>query len=139
MTTEVHMVHPQLSLREAAQLMADKDIGALPVGENDRLVGMITDRDIAVRAVAQGLDADTAVEQVMSQDVKYCFDDEDLDRAARNMAGLQVRRLLVLNRDKRLVGILSLSDMSQHAETGQLGIAVSGISVPGGDHCQTTH
>jgi len=139
MTTDIHMVHPQLSVREAAQLMADKDIGALPVGENDRLVGMITDRDIAVRAVAQGLGADTAVEQVMSQDVKYCFDDEDLDRAARNMAGLQVRRLLVLNRDKRLVGILSLSDMSQHAETGQLGIAVSGISVPGGEHCQTTH
>lgn len=139
MTPDVRMVHPHLSIREAAQLMAEQDIGALPVGENDRVVGMVTDRDIAVRAVGQGLGCDTPIEQVMSRDLTYCFDDEDLDRAARTMAGTQVRRLLVLDRDKRLVGILSLSDLSVHAETGLLGIAVSGISVPGGEHCQAVH
>jgi CBS domain-containing protein len=139
MTPDVHMVSPQLSICQAAQLMANEDIGALPVGEGDRLVGMITDRDIAVRAVAQGLGPDTPIQQVMSPEVKYCFDDEDLDSAARNMAGIKVRRLPVLNRDKRLVGILSLSDLSHHAETGQLGIAVSGVSVPGGAHSQAPH
>ncbi|MGC4061117.1 MAG: CBS domain-containing protein [Aquabacterium sp.] len=139
MTSKVHVIGPNQSIREAAQWMLEQDIGALPVGEGDRLVGMITDRDIAVRAVAQGLSPDTPVQAVMSQEVKYCFDDEDLDHAARNMGDIQVRRLLVLNRDKRLVGIISVGDLSHHAETGQLGIAVVGISASGGAHTQTTH
>jgi CBS domain-containing protein len=92
--------------------MADIDAGILPVGENDRLVGMITDRDITVRAVAEGRDPDkTMVRDAMSEAVRYCFDDEDSEEIARRMGSWQVRRLPVLNRDKRLVGIISLGDL----------------------------
>ena len=111
MTGDVRLADPDRSIREAAQMMADQDIGALPVGENDRLVGMITDRDIAVRAVAQGLGPDTKIREVMSKQVMYCFDDEDLDDAVHNMGDIKVRRLPVLNRDKRLVGIISIGDV----------------------------
>jgi len=107
MTSDVSLTSPTQSIREAARLMAEQDIGALPVGENDRLIGMVTDRDIAVRAVAKGLGPDTKIRDVMSQEVMYCFDDEDLEDAALNMGGVKVRRLPVLNRDKRLVGSLN--------------------------------
>jgi CBS domain-containing protein len=139
MTTDVRLAHPDRSIREAAQMMADQDIGALPVGENDRLVGMITDRDIAVRAVAQGLGPDTKVREVMSEDVLYCFDDEDLDDAAHNMGDIKVRRLPVLNRDKRLVGILSFSDLARSEDPKKTGEAISDISTPGGAHSQSAH
>ena len=126
---------PQSSVREAARLMKEAATGALPVGENDRLVGMLTDRDIAIRAVAEGKGADTPVRDIMTPDIEYCFDDEDLDAAARKMGELQVRRLPVLNRDKRLVGVISLGDISQagggHAET-----ALSDIAEKGGQHRQ---
>src|SRR4051812_49860114 len=111
MTRDVCVARPDLSIQEAAKLMADIDAGVLPVGENDRLVGMITDRDIALRAVAQGKGPQTAVRKVMTSDVRYCFEDEDTD-VARNMGDQQVRRLPVVNRDKRLVGILSLGDLA---------------------------
>jgi CBS domain-containing protein len=92
--------------------MADEDVGFLPVGANDRLVGMITDRDITVRAVAQGRDPGrTMVRDVMTDRVLYCFDDEEADAAAENMSRLRVRRLPVINRDKRLVGV-SLGDLA---------------------------
>lgn len=139
MTGNVCLAAPDRSIREAARMMADQDIGALPVGENDRLIGMITDRDIAVRAVAQGLGPDTQIREVMSQDVRYCFDDEDLEDAAQNMSGLKVRRLPVLNRDKRLVGILSFSDLAQCEDAKTTGRAISDISTPGGAHSQSTH
>ena len=113
MTGNVRLTSPDRSIREAAQMMIDQDIGALPVGEDDRLVGMITDRDIAVRAVAQGLGPDTKIRDVMSEDVLYCFEDEDLDDAAQNMGDIKVRRLPVLNRDKRLVGIISISEIGR--------------------------
>jgi CBS domain-containing protein len=92
--------------------MAEIEAGALPVGEDDRLVGMLTDRDITVRAVAAGLGPDCPVREVMTHDVKYVYEDETIDDLARNIATLQVRRLPVLNRDKRLVGIVSLSDLA---------------------------
>ena len=91
MSTDVRIAKPDQTIREAAQAMAEVDSGVLPVGENDRLVGMITDRDIAIRAVAEGKGPDTPVREVMSSDVKYCYDDEDLEHVARNMGDIQVQ------------------------------------------------
>jgi CBS domain-containing protein len=113
------------------------DAGALPVGENDRLVGMITDRDITVRAVGAGKGPDTPIREVMSKDVRYCFEDDELDEVAENMADIKVRRLPVLNRDKRLVGILSLGDIALTEGAGSAGSALCGISEPGGEHSQS--
>jgi CBS domain-containing protein len=137
MTREVRIATPGQSIRDVARLMADLDAGAMPVGENDRLVGMITDRDIAIRAVAEGKGPDTPVREVMSSDVKYCYDDEDLEHVARNMGDIQVRRLPVVNRDKRLVGIVSLGDVSQKEDSKTTGKATAGISQRGGKHRQT--
>jgi len=139
MTSDVSLTSPTQSIREAARLMAEQDIGALPVGENDRLIGMVTDRDIAVRAVAKGLGPDTKIRDVMSQEVMYCFDDEDLEDAALNMGGVKVRRLPVLNRDKRLVGIIAISDLARREDARTMGQAVADISTPGGVHSQATH
>jgi CBS domain-containing protein len=137
MTRDVRLIEPTQTIREAARLMAELDTGIMPVREGDRLVGMITDRDIAVRAVAQGRGPDTSVRDVMTDDVKYCYEDDDTDDVARNMADIQVRRLPVLTRDKRLVGIISLGDMAVTDEAGKAGEAVAGISQPGGQHSQT--
>jgi CBS domain-containing protein len=134
MTRDVRIANPGQSIREVAKIMDDIDAGAIPVGENDRLVGMITDRDIAVRAVAAGKGPDTPVRDVMSKDVKYVFDDEDLEHVAKNMADIQVRRLPVVNRDKRLVGIISLGDVAQKEDTHTTGEATAGVSQPGGQH-----
>ena len=113
MTRDVRIAAPTDSIQHAARIMAADDFGSLPVGEGDRLVGMLSDRDIAVRAVAQGLSpSDCTVRDVMSGDVKYVFEDETIEEAARIMGELQVRRLPVLNRDKRLVGIVSLGDLA---------------------------
>ena len=137
MTRDVRIASPDQSIREAARIMAEIDAGVLPVGENDRLVGMITDRDIAIRAVAEGKGPDTSVREVMTQDVKYCFEDEDTDDVVRNMADQQVRRLPVVNRDKRLVGILSLGDLAVMEGARPAGEALAGVSQPGGEHSQT--
>src|SRR5258708_39153634 len=115
MTHDVCVVRPDHTVEEAARMMAAIDVGLLPVGEGDRLVGMITDRDIAVRAIGEGKGPATQVEQVMTQDVKYCYEDEDTGHIARNMAEQQVRRLPVRAHDKRLVGIPSLADIPQSA------------------------
>jgi CBS domain-containing protein len=134
MTRDVRLIEPNQTIRDAARLMAEMDAGIMPVREGDRLVGMITDRDIAVRAVAQGRGPDTPVREVMTDEVKYCYEDDDTNDVARNMADIQVRRLPVLTRDKRLVGIISLGDMAVSDEAGE---AVAGISQPGGQHSQT--
>src|SRR5215470_11240517 len=110
MTRDVEIVSPGQTLEHAAKIMAALDAGVLPVGENDRLVGMITDRDIAIRGVAQGKGPDAKIANVMSHEVKYCFEDDPVDEVIRNMGDIQVRRLPVLNSEKRLVGILSLGD-----------------------------
>jgi len=113
MTCDVKIVSPTDDLQSAAQLMEKNDFGMVPVGENDRLVGMLSDRDITIRAVARGLAPDRAkVREVMTTDVKYVYDDESVDDVSRNMSSLQVRRLPVLNREKRLVGIVSLGDLA---------------------------
>jgi CBS domain-containing protein len=136
MTREVRVADPGQSIREVAKIMAEIDAGALPVGENDRLVGMITDRDIAIRAVGQGKGPDTPVREVMSTDqVLYCYDDEDLEHVAKNMSEQQVRRLPVVSRDKRLVGIVSLGNIAQR-EARSVNKAVKGVTKPGGAHQQ---
>ena len=112
MTRNVRVASPGDDLQCAAQLMEKNDFGLLPVGENDRLVGMLSDRDIAVRAVARGLSPEHKVREVMSTKIKYVYDDETVDDVARNMSDWQIRRLPVLNREKRLVGIVSLGDLA---------------------------
>ena len=139
MTRDVKIASPSNSIREAAQMMIDCDAGILPVGENDRLVGMITDRDIALRAVARNLPPDTPVRDVMSKEVLYCYEDENIKKVADNMGQQKVRRLPVLSREKRLVGIISLGDLAQGADAKVLGHAVSDISKPGGKHDQVMH
>jgi CBS domain-containing protein len=137
MSDDVHIASPNQSIRDAAILMAKIDAGVLPVGENDRLVGMITDRDIAVRAIALGKGPDTKVRDVMSADVKYCFEDDDVGEVAQNMADIKVRRLPVLNESKRLVGIVSLGDLAVVDGPANAGEALCSISEPGGAHSQT--
>ena len=134
MTRDVRVANPGQSIREVARMMDEIDAGALPVGENDRLVGMITDRDIAVRAVAQGKGPDTPVRDVMSREVKYCYEDEDLEHVAENMGDLQVRRLPVVSRDKRLVGIVALGDIARSEDHGTTGQATEQVSKRGGKH-----
>ncbi len=122
-------VSPDTPLTEVARKMKELDVGSIPVGENDRLVGMVTDRDIACRAVADGRDCDAVTaREVMTDGIIFCRDMEDLDDAMRIMEQKQIRRLPVINEQKRLVGMLSLGDVSQaapHALTGEVTAAVS--------------
>ncbi len=133
MSADVRMVRPEQSIREAAQLMDEMGIGALPVANQERLVGMVTDRDIA-RAVARGLPVDTRVSEVMSPEVKYCFDDDELGKIVSNMSDIQLRRLPVVDRNKRLVGIVALADIATKTSSEEAAVALSGISEPGGAH-----
>lgn len=137
MTREVRVANPDQSIREAARMMAEIDAGALPVGENDRLIGMITDRDIAIRAVAANKSPKTAVRDVMSEEVLYVFDDQELDEVAVNMGDMQIRRVPVVNRDKRLVGILALADLAREESAQTAGRTVADISQRGGTHSQS--
>ena len=138
MSRDVTLLNPDQTICVAASLMAEIDAGALPGGENDRLVGMITDRDIVIRAVAQGRSADTKVADVMSKEVLYCFDTDEIDDVARNMGKARVRRLPVVNRDKRLVGIVSLGDLARNDDATNIGQTMTRVSAPGGKHDQTT-
>ena len=132
MTRDVSVVAPDHTIQQAARLMIALDVGALPVGDNDKLVGMITDRDITVRGIAEGKGPETKVRELMTPDVKYCFVDEEIDDIAANMADIQLRRLPVVDRDKRLVGILSLCDIAVGDDPEQAAEALSGISRPNG-------
>ena len=129
MTRAVELSAPGDSIQDAARKMADEDFGVLPVAEFDRLVGMVTDRDIVTRGVARGRTGLTLLRDVMTTDGKYVFEDESSAAAARMMAQLHVKRLPVLSRQKRLVGILSLGDMASARMTvDQAGEALSAIS-----------
>ena len=131
MTKNVKIVSPAATIDKAASLMGEIDCGALPVGDNDRLVGMITDRDITLRAVAKGkVPAQCTVREAMSPDIKYVFEDETTEAAAQNMSRLQVRRLPVLNRQQRLVGILALGDLAVKEDGPAPASALKGISKP---------
>ena len=136
MTRDVELVSPTQTIRDAAQMMAELDAGALPVQQDDRLVGMITDRDIAVRAVAQGKSPETPVRDVMSHELLYCFDDQEIEDVSRNMGEVKVRRLPVVNRDKRLVGIISIGDLARKEEQTLTGSTLARISKTGGNHSQ---
>lgn len=138
MCRDVKVVAPNQTLIEAASTMAESDVGILPVAENDRLTGMISDRDIAVRGVARGLAPNSKVSDVMSSEVKYCFEDQDISEVTKNMSDLKVRRLPVVSRDKRLVGILSLGDIATKCDSAEAAKALSGISEPGGQHSQSS-
>lgn len=133
MTRDVKLVNPEQPLHEAARMMADCDLGSLPVGQNDRLVGMVTDRDIAIRGVAAGKSANAPVSEVMSREVKYCFEDDDLDDVAGNMGDIQLHRLVVLDHDKKLVGILALADLVNSEDEHTAGHALRGIAARSGE------
>jgi CBS domain-containing protein len=135
MTPDVQLCTPDDTLKDAAEAMAALGVGLLPVADTDRLIGMISDRDIAIRGVGMGRGPDSRVGDVMTTDVKYCFEDQDLEEVTANMGDIQVRRLPVLNRQKRLVGIIALGDIARQASDGT-GEALGAISRPGGQHAQ---
>jgi CBS domain-containing protein len=138
MTQDVEIVSPDQPIREAAQFMLRADAGIMPVSEGDRLVGMVTDRDIAVRAVAEGRGPDTPVRDIMSGDVLFCFEDDEVEAVAMKMSDAQVRRMPVLSReDDRLVGIVSLGDISRSEQGEAAAVALDGITDPGGEHNQS--
>jgi CBS domain-containing protein len=133
MTRGVECVRPSDSIAHAARRMADLNVGSLPVcGNSDKLVGMITDRDITIRATASSCDPDTTrVDDIMSPEIFCCFEDQDVADAAQIMEEKQVRRLAVLNNDNRLVGILSLGDVAVKAHNDHLsGEALERVSEP---------
>jgi CBS domain-containing protein len=146
MTRDVRLASPDQKLRDVAAEMKKRDIGVLPVGDNERLVGMITDRDMAVRGISQGLGPEASVRDVMSAEVKYCFESDEIGDLAQNMADEQIRRLPVLNDKNRLVGIVSLGDLAASRDGRSTKIpdkpshhvhlakALSGISKAGGHH-----
>ncbi len=136
MSRAVKTVSPETTIKEAARIMADADLGALPVAAGDRLAGMVTDRDIVVRGVAIGKGLETTVGEVMTHDVLYCHEDEDIGHIATNLAENQVRRLPVVDADKRLVGIISLADIAD-ARADEAGEALEGITRPGGARSQS--
>ena len=134
MTRTAELTRPDDTLRRAAQTMKECDCGVLPVAEGDRLVGMLADRDIAVRGLAEGKGPDAKVRDAMTHEVMYCFDDEDIQHVCQNMAEIQVRRLPVVNRDKQLVGIVSLSDLAK--KEANAAKALRGIARPSEQHNQ---
>jgi CBS domain-containing protein len=127
MTKNCRYVNAGDTLQKAAEIMASEDVGILPVADKDRLIGMISDRDIVTRGVAKGGIGKAQVRDVMTENVKYCFEDADLDATLENMADIHVRRLPVMNRQKRLVGIVSLSDVARVYSPDAVGIAFSGV------------
>jgi CBS domain-containing protein len=128
MTDRAFVAQSTDTLRHVAEIMQREDIGSVPISENDKLVGMVTDRDIVIRAVAAGMDLDTAVREVMTAGVKYCFDDETVDDVARNMAELGVRRLPVMDRSKQLVGYVSLANIADSDDVEATGELLDGTA-----------
>jgi CBS domain-containing protein len=116
MTAHAEWITPDISLTEVARKMRDENIGCLPVGENDRVIGMITDRDLACRAVAEGADPNTTkAREIMTAGITWCFEDEDVKDATLRMAEKEIHHIPVMSREKRMTGILSLSDLALRA------------------------
>jgi CBS domain-containing protein len=131
MSRDVQVISPDMSIKEAATKMRDGDFGMMPVGEDDRMIGTLSDRDIAIRAVADGLDADTKVRDVMSEGIAWAYEDDSVENAAKIMSEWQVRRLPVVDRDKRLVGIVALGDFAvESSDIQPVAEALSEISQP---------
>jgi CBS domain-containing protein len=136
MSTDVEIASPDDTIRSVARTLREIDAGSMPVGENDRLVGMITDRDICIRAVADGMGPETRVRQVMSSSPRWCYEDEEISDVSEQMGEHKIRRLPVLNREKRLIGMISLGDVAL-ADSGRASAhALHEISEPGGMHSQ---
>ena len=136
MTRDVQTVRPDQRVQEAASFMLSADAGSIPVLEGDRLIGMITDRDIAVRGVAKGYGPDTPVRELMTNDIVAARIDDDTDDVATRMSEAQVRRLPVIDEQQKLCGIVSLGDLSQNGEDSAAEQALEGVSQPGGRHQQ---
>ena len=136
MTRNVETITPDQPVSEAAGFMLSADTGSIPVIENDKLVGMITDRDIAVRGVANGRGPDTAVRDLMTSDIVSVRDSDDVSEAAARMSEAQVRRVPVIDNDDRLCGIVSLGDLSRQTDGDSASVALEGVSQPGGQHQQ---
>jgi len=136
MTRDVQTVSPDQRAREAASFMLSADAGSIPVTDGDRLIGMITDRDIAVRGVAKGFGPETLVRDLMSNDVVCARHDEEIEDAASRMSKAQVRRLPVIDEQEKLCGIVSLGDLSRETDSGAASQALEGVSQPGGQHQQ---
>ena len=138
MSRDVEVLEPGITVHEASRRMAKRDAGAMPVGENGRLVGMLTDRDVVVRVVAENRNpAAVTVREAMTPEVEWCFEDDELGSAGARMSESKVRRLPVLDRDRRLVGILSVGDLARE-EAGRATVtALHGAAQPGGPHAQT--
>lgn len=136
MSPKVTMINLDTTLLEAAQKMKMDDVGALPVNDGEKIRGMITDRDIVVRAVAAGKDLSlTTAKEIMTEKIRYVFEDEDISVAANAMKDKQIRRLVVLSRTKRLVGLLSLGDLALRSNDQHMsGEVVRGVSEPSGEH-----
>ena len=131
LTRDVETIRPDAPVREAAQRMRSMDVGSLPVCDGQRLLGMVTDRDLALRILADGRDPNaTPVKDAMTPDVCYAFEDDDVRRAADLMKERQIRRLPVLNRDKQLVGIVAIGDIATHATDQLSGDTLEKISQP---------
>jgi CBS domain-containing protein len=132
MTEGVELIDPEATLSDAAVRMAETDLGILPVGEDDRLIGVVTDRDLVVRGLAQGSDPnETRIREVMTDRVLYCFDDQEPSKAADDMAKQQIRRMPVVNRDKRLIGMVSLADIARKHDAKKAGNTLKEVVVPG--------
>jgi CBS domain-containing protein len=131
MSPDVQVISPDATIAEAARCMRDGDFGMMPVGENDRMIGSISDRDIAVRAVADGRGGDAKVRDVMSDGIQWAYEDESIERAVAIMSEHQIRRLPIVNRDKRLVGIVALGDIAvKEPEPAPAAEALCEISEP---------
>jgi CBS domain-containing protein len=134
MSKDVLVARPDESIRTVAEHMARVDIGSMPVCDGRRLLGMITDRDIVVRAVAFGRSADTTCGAIMSSDIKYCFEDDDVAEVCERMGEEQIRRIPVLDRNHQLVGIVSLGDLALEAKDRTAGRTLEQISRPTRSH-----
>jgi len=137
MSPDYKFISPDTSVQEAAKLMRDGDFGFIPVGENDKLIGMVTDRDIAIRSVAEGKDPSSQnVKDIMTAKTYYCYDDQSAEEVCNNMGEIQVRRLPVVNRDKRLVGVVSLGDLAQQASRPNVGQTQQQITAQCAQHAK---
>ena len=131
MTSDVTVARPGDTVKDVAGSMADLDVGSLPVCDGSRLLGMVTDRDITIRAVARGLGGDTPITEIMTAEVEYAFADDDLKDVADKMSSKQIRRLPVVDADKRLIGIVAIADIARQDRDKRVGDTVEQISRPG--------
>ena len=136
MTSDVQTIGPEESAQAAARFMLNNDAGSIPVTDGDRLIGMITDRDIAVRGVAKGYGPDTPVRELMTDDIICARATDSVEDVASKMSEAQVRRLPVIDEDERLCGIVSLGDLSRESDNETAAQALEGVSQPGGQHQQ---